>query len=454
MDQADHWFVTTGAYPTRPGNCVRPLVDGEPAFRRICEAIDAARYSIWATIAFMWPSFVMPDGRGSALDVLERTAQRGVDVRLIFWRPDEVTAGLRTNAFWGNADHLDLLARQYPHIKVRWDRAHPGFCQHQKSWLIDATEQTATSFIGGINLNPNSLVAPGHDGEGQNHDIYVEVTGPAVADVHHNFVQRWNQASERHVPDGRAGVGSETDLAFPHRLPPMRGNVTAQIQRTTHPGRYSNPYPPVGVTSFDISDGERTNLSQYCHAISSAQRSIYIENQALDVPDILGHLHEALERGVNVLLLMPAVADAPHNSARAADYRTVLHDLACLNAHDNFALCGIAGLGADGCRKTVHVHAKLMIVDDSWATVGSCNLHRFSLFGNGELNVAFHDPATVRALRVELYGEHLGIDTSDMDGREAICLFRRIAKTNRALHDDGDPDWQGLAFRLDAPTHG
>ena len=141
-------------------------------------------------------------------------------------------------------------------------------------------------------------------------------------------------------------------------------------------------------------------------------------------------------------------------AARVTDYRTVLHDLACLNAHDNFALCGIAGLGADGCRKTVHVHAKLMIVDDSWATVGSCNLHRFSLFGNGELNVAFHDPATVRALRVELYGEHLGIDTSGMDGREAICLFRRIAETNRALHAGGDPDWQGLAFRLDAPTHG
>ena len=27
-----------GAYPLRPANAVRPLIDGEPAFRRICHA--------------------------------------------------------------------------------------------------------------------------------------------------------------------------------------------------------------------------------------------------------------------------------------------------------------------------------------------------------------------------------------------------------------------------------
>ena len=31
------------AYPVRAGNAVRPLVDGEPAFRAICEAVEAAR---------------------------------------------------------------------------------------------------------------------------------------------------------------------------------------------------------------------------------------------------------------------------------------------------------------------------------------------------------------------------------------------------------------------------
>ena len=31
-------FVQSGSYPLRAGNVVRPLIDGEPAFRRICEA--------------------------------------------------------------------------------------------------------------------------------------------------------------------------------------------------------------------------------------------------------------------------------------------------------------------------------------------------------------------------------------------------------------------------------
>jgi cardiolipin synthase len=32
-------FVSSGAYPLRGGNAIRPLVDGEPAFRLICEAV-------------------------------------------------------------------------------------------------------------------------------------------------------------------------------------------------------------------------------------------------------------------------------------------------------------------------------------------------------------------------------------------------------------------------------
>ncbi len=63
-------FVTTGDYPTRDGHRVRLWVDGEPAFRRICEAIEAARQSVWVTVTFMWPSFEMPDGRGTTLAVL------------------------------------------------------------------------------------------------------------------------------------------------------------------------------------------------------------------------------------------------------------------------------------------------------------------------------------------------------------------------------------------------
>lgn len=447
-------FVATGSYPTRRGNQIQPWIDGEPAFRRICQAIEAAQQSVWATITFMWPAFQMPDGRGAPLDVFESAARRGIDVRLIFWRPDEETANLRTNAFWGSADHFQALAQRYPHVKIRWDRAHPGYCQHQKSWLIDADHDTATAFVGGINLNPHSLVMPGHHGEGHNHDVYVELTGPAVADVQHNFVQRWNEASERTVADGRWGPGSEVDLAFPQQTPPSKGAAYVQIQRTTHPGRYFNQHTPPGGNAFDCATGEKTNLDQYCMAIRAARRTIYLENQYVEVAEIVAALHDALAQGVEVVLLLPAMPQLSTPAVLTTARQAFLVERARLATYDNFTLCGIAGLSADGERKPVYVHAKLMLIDDEWATVGSCNLHHYSLFGNGELNVAFCDATSVQAMRVALCQEHLATDTSALDDVAALRLFRRVADENRERHARRDPHWQGLAFRLDVATYG
>jgi cardiolipin synthase A/B len=447
-------FVATGSCPTRGGNLVRPLIDGEPAFRRICETIEAARHSVWTTITFMWPEFRMPDARGTALEVLDRAARRGVDVRVIFWRPDAETEALKRNAFWGAPEHFDLLRRNSHQVRIRWDRAHPGFCQHQKTWLIDAGKDTETSFVGGINLNPHSLVSPGHSGEGQNHDVYIELAGPSVADVHHNFVQRWNESSERQLHDGRWGAGSETDLPLPHRVPAERGAAHVQIQRTTHPGRYSDGRAPPEGRAFDIKSGERTNFDQYCSAIRGARRTIYMENQYVEVGEIVAELQGALQRGVEVVLLMPAIPDISPTAYETAERSAFFEARAALGKHDNFTLAGIAGLGSDGLRKPVYVHSKLMLIDDAWATIGSCNLHRFSLFGNGELNAAISDPEAVRAFRVALFQEHLAQDTSAIDDRVALQLFRRIARGNRQRHENGDPLWQGLALSLDVATYG
>ena len=196
--------------------------------------------------------------------------------------------------------------------------------------------------------------------------------------------------------------------------------------------------------AFDISRGERSNFDQYCVAIDAARRSIYIENQYIDVSEIVQRLDIALSRGVEVVVLLPAEPDGASDlAARAA-----------LGRHENFTLAGIAGLGVDGKRKPVYVHDKLMLIDDEWATVGSCNLHRASLFGSSEMNVAFRDPNTVRAIRAELFLEHLAEDTSRMDDRAALRLFRKIALENRRKFDSNNQDWQGLAFSLDITTYG
>lgn len=445
-------FVRTGSYPVRAGNTVRPLVDGEAAFRRLCEAIDAARRTVWGTVTFMWPSFEMPDGRGSALDVLDSAARRGIDVRLLFWRPDTGTEDSWPNAFRGSEEQRSQLETRRSRIRIRWDRAQTGYCQHQKSWLIDAGEDGETAFLGGINLNPHSVVAPGHQGEGQNHDVNIEVTGPSVVDLHHNFVQRWNEASERFAEDGLWGPGSETDLPFPTRVPAPRGNARVQIQRTMPHGRITDGRPASGGKAFDIASGERSIFDQYCTAIGAARRSIYIENQYIEVPEIVACLKDALERGVEVVALVPSTPIWPIDPS--PERQAFLEARAALGAFDNFTLTGIAGLGPDGRRKPVYVHSKLMLIDDSWGTVGSCNLHHYSLFGSGEMNASFWCRDSVRALRSELFLEHLGQDTSRMGDRDSLRLFRRVALENRARLDSGNHAWEGLAFALDPADYG
>jgi phosphatidylserine/phosphatidylglycerophosphate/cardiolipin synthase-like enzyme len=443
-------FATTGAYPTRDGNLVRWWIDGEPTLERICQAIEVAQHSVWVTVTFMWDAFQMPGGRGSALQVLERAAGRGVDVRVVFWRPDEETAALRKNAFWGAPQHVRRLRDEAPHLSVRWDRAQPGYCQHQKMWLIDAGHPTQVAFIGSVNLNPHSLVAPGHAGEGHNHDTCVELRGPALADVHHNFVQRWNEASERLEPDGTWGVHGALSLGFPTALPAVSGTARVQIQRTVHAGRSRNPQGTVGAPDFDIAAGERTNLSQYLLAIHAARQTIYLEHQAFNVPEIIGGLHEALQRGVAVILVLPDTTD-PALTGRSREQSSVLREISArLEAHRGLTLCGLAGLGNDGRRAPVHVHSKVLLVDDVWVSMGSANAHHHSMFGNAELNAAVYSPEDVRSFRVALFAEHLGVDTAALDDRAAFALFRQIASANRHRGLNGDHRWQGLAFQVQA----
>jgi phosphatidylserine/phosphatidylglycerophosphate/cardiolipin synthase-like enzyme len=101
-----------------------------------------------------------------------------------------------------------------------------------------------------------------------------------------------------------------------------------------------------------------------------------------------------------------------------------------------------------------YVHAKLMLVDDVWATIGSCNLHANSLSGHSELNVSIWDRTVVRELRCALLAEHLGVDTGDLDDRAALRLYQTIARANSRKMEAGQFDWQGLAFALPPEAYG
>ena len=446
-------FPESGAYPVRPGNHVRPLIDGEATLRRIAEAVDAAERSVWVTVAFLSPAFLMPDGRGSLFDELDRAAARGLDVRVIFWRNNPESAGFRYVFAGSEADRAMLRARD-ARFRIRWDRVNGVYCHHQKSWLIDAGLPSETAFVGGINLTEHAMTTPGHLTGSEFHDLYLEVAGPSATDVHHNFVQRWNEASERHRVDGLWGHGADDVLPFPERVSGVRGESLVQIQRSIPAGLYTNPRATPGGRSHAIAEGERSILDQYLLAIDAARRSIYLEHQSIAIEPILARLDVALERGVEVVCLVPGVPEDHVRKARHVPERKPQFDrLAALARHPHFTLAGMA-VPRDGGRADVYVHAKAMLVDDAWATIGSSNLHAFSLFGHTELNASFWAPEVVRALRCELLAEHLGEDTGGLDDVAALRLYREIAAGNRRRRDRGDAAWRGLAYRLDPATYG
>jgi phosphatidylserine/phosphatidylglycerophosphate/cardiolipin synthase-like enzyme len=376
-------------------------------------------------------------------------------VRLVFYRPHGAVDHLKTNAFWGSSSHVAMLERWAPSVSIRWDLAAPGDAQHQKCWLIDAGEPGEVAFVGGINLNPHSMVAPGHRGEGQNHDVYLELAGPSAVDVHHNLVQRWNDASERDAPGGAWGRAATTGLPFPTAVPALRGESTVQIQRTLARGRHGECAATPGGAAFDTGAGERSILDQYRAAIGAARQSIYIENQFVEVQAIVDDLRAAVDRGVEVAVVLPCEPDPAfvkmNSRPERAEFLKARDDL---GAYDNFTLIGLAGVAEDGRRAGVYVHSKLMLVDDAWATVGSANLHHYSLFGNAEINASFADAKVVRNLRRELLAEHLNEDTSSLDSRSALRRLRAVAQANRRLKNLDDRAWQGLAFALDVESYG
>jgi hypothetical protein len=112
------------------------------------------------------------------------------------------------------------------------------------------------------------------------------------------------------------------------------------------------------------------------------------------------------------------------------------------------------------------VHAKLIIVDDKWLSIGSANFVDISYRkDHSELAVAVWDPDVARKLRVKLFLEHISMDVSDMEDVEALKvpneitttahhqIFFKVARENRTQLDMGNRV-SSHAFSLDAKTYG
>ncbi len=447
-----------GAYPLRPGNAVQPWIEGVPAFARIRRAVEAAQQSVFVTVAFIDRDVPFPGGEGTFFDLLDAAAARGVDVRALFWREPRIHESEPDEShFGGDADDRAFLAERGARFAARWDRLDGGFCQHQKSWIIDAGEASEVAFVGGINITHDSMAEPGYPARdvGDLHDVYLELAGPAATDVHHNFVQRWNGASEREAPDGcwpdawRAGP-----LEFPTLLSRRRGGVPVQITRTVRPGAYSGDPAAPEAKPFAIDDGEQSVLEQYVSAIAGAERSVFLVNQAMASPVVVEELLRALIRGVRVACLVPGNAHHAFVAARR-DPRSAafFEQLASLGEHEPFTLAGLCAPRGEGRYDEVYVHAKVAIVDDDWATVGSTNVASRSFRHDTELNASFWHAGEVRALREALFANALGRPSRDADEIAAFEEFTAVARRNADRRALWEP-LEGFVYALDPAQYG
>jgi cardiolipin synthase A/B len=358
----------------RNGNEVELLENGEQFFPRVFEAVRAAQREV------LIETFIVDDD--SVGRELQRTlidaARRGVDTTLTV---DGYGSAPLPKPFIEAMTDAGVHVHVFdPKPKLFGWRTNIFRRLHRKLVVIDG----ARAFVGGINYSATQLNRS-HD-EGRL-DYATEVTGPVVYDIHRVALR----AVGRPAP------------------PRLRGQP--RLPRTGE-----------ARALFVTRDNERHHNDIELHyriAIRAARREVILAN-AYFFPGymLLRELYAAARRGVDVRLILQGNPDMP------------LVRWATTTLYDDLRRAGI----------TIHeyrtcpLHAKVALVDDDWATVGSSNLDPLSLFLNLEANIVVCDKPFAAQMRRTL----LQLIDSDCDTVEC---------------EDGSPrlwrQWLGtLAFHV------
>ena len=318
-----------------PGNVVRPWRRAPALWRAQLEAVGTARHHVHVAMYI-----VDPDEEGERLlEALIEAAARGVEVRLLL-------DGFGSRRF--GAARMRRLRRAG--VQVRWflpleplRRAWTlNLRNHRKIVVVDGR----VGFTGGINVGRRFRNWP---------DVHLELRGPAVHQLQAIFAEDWFFAA-----------GEE--LAEPAYFPPPRVEGRAVVQLVA-----SGP---------DGRSGEAVHRV-YFAAIASAHRRVWVTTPYF-VPDpaVRMALQTAALRGVDVRLLLPA----------RSNHRVTFH--AGRSYYDELLEAGVRIFEyVPGM-----IHAKTMIVDDDFATVGSANFDVRSFRLNFELVAVLWDGESVGAL--------------------------------------------------------
>jgi phosphatidylserine/phosphatidylglycerophosphate/cardiolipin synthase-like enzyme len=177
-------------------------------------------------------------------------------------------------------------------------------------------------------------------------------------------------------------------------------------------------------------------------------------NQALASPPVVEELRRALVRGVRVVCLVPGKAHHAFVAARR-DPRSAAFfaQLAALGEHEHFTLAGLSAPRGKGRYDEVYVHAKVAIVDDTWATIGSTNVASRSFRHDTELNASIWHEDEARALRHALFANALGRPPRRDDEIAAFDEFATVARRNLDRRTLWEP-LDGFVYALDPAQYG
>jgi cardiolipin synthase len=290
-------------------------VEGRNFFPLILDDIASATSSVHVNQYGFRPGKV---GDRFASALLAKAAQ-GVAVRVVVDR-----VGSRPGASGGFYERLRMGG-----VDVRVVRA-PGRIDHRKLFVIDGR----VGWVGGAGIED-------HFEDGRFHDLFVRLTGPAVAQLQLVFL-----ASFRWL-DGTVTAGGLEPL-FPELEP---GMIPVTVLHNA-PG----PYRPITTAIAELLEGARETLDVV---------NPYVADKAM-----IRRISAAAQRGVRVRLFVPA---APNNRACAAAQRH--HHPALLDA-------GVRILGHPAM-----LHAKAFVRDGEEVLAGTCNLEAWSLKRFFEIDV-------------------------------------------------------------------
>jgi cardiolipin synthase len=323
------------------GNRVDLLLNGDEIFPALLAAIRGARRSI-DYAQYFWAGGVV------ARDIAEALAERS-------------RAGLRVHVLLDGVgtlgmpeEHVNTLRRGGCQVEwfrplARWSIPRHNNRNHRRILVVD----------GRVGITGGSGVSDKWTGNGRRDDHWrdtdVRVEGPAVAWLQAAFIENWRVAT------GELLGGA--DYVAPQRQPVA--GVRVQVVRSSPAGGSYAAYTMVML------------------AFASARRSILMTNPyfVLDEP-MTDALVAAARRGVRVVALTPGKID--HALVRSA------------SRHD-FGRLLQSGVQIYEYRAAL-LHAKTLVVDGAWSSVGSTNLDNRSFALNDELNLAVYDTGVASRL--------------------------------------------------------